>query len=58
MIDGTTCSYCGQFFQNTGGGIYTHGYPVLCRECWDEMTKKDLGAAKRAGLQRALFPTL
>lgn len=42
MLDGTTCSYCGQFFmepdkvdENDNPILYTHGYPVVCEDCYD-----------------------
>jgi len=47
MVDGLTCSHCGQFFSDE------HGYPVLCWECFDEETP-----AERAGLQRAIYPLI
>jgi len=50
MIDGLTCSHCGQYFAdpNGPGTLYAHGYPVLCDECYDDCTEEE-----RAGLQRA-----
>lgn len=30
MIEGLTCSECGIYFQQQ------HGYPVLCKNCYDE----------------------
>lgn len=30
MINGETCSHCGNMF------VEEHGYPVLCRSCWFE----------------------
>ena len=36
MIDGSSCSYCGVYFEHPDGGIYTHGYPVACWDCHDE----------------------
>lgn len=55
MIDGTTCSCCGMFFQdNDPNKCFTHGYPVVCKECWAEMNPAEIEEAKRAGLQRAL----
>lgn len=54
MIDGTTCQLCGCFF----GGLaedecYTHGYPVVCWDCWEYLPKK-----QRKKYQRAERPTL
>ncbi len=41
MINGESCSHCSTMFKNA------HGYPVLCRECFDTESKEE-----RAGLQR------
>ena len=64
MIDGTTCSNCGQFFRGdpvpktkynpTGTSTFTHGYPVLCWKCWDGASTK----LDRRQYSRALMPTL
>jgi len=37
MIDGSCCSLCGQYFQDSDDKdmIYTHGYPVVCKDCWE-----------------------
>ena len=29
MIDGTSCSLCSQYFEES------HGYPVACKGCWE-----------------------
>lgn len=42
MIDGACCSHCGIYFEDS------HGYPVLCKSCFDSETKEE-----RAGIQRA-----
>jgi ribosomal protein S27E len=36
MLDGSCCSLCGQYFEHPKGGIYVHGYPVVCDDCYDE----------------------
>lgn len=36
MIDGSCCSECGQYFIDDDSELYTHGYPVLCWDCWTE----------------------
>ena len=44
MVDGTCCMECGCYFQDSEGHLFTHGYPVICKECWPELTpaeKKD-----------------
>jgi len=37
MLDGNCCALCGQYFQdpNDKDVIYTHGYPVACKDCWE-----------------------
>ena len=35
LIDGICCSYCNQYF------IEEHGYPVICKKCWDEATDEE-----------------
>jgi len=41
MIDGSSCSLCGCYFQHPDSNgedeakIYTHGYPVYCKECYE-----------------------
>ena len=47
IVDGLTCSHCGVFFSQS------HGYPVLCNECYDTESKQ-----QRAGLPRATVPEL
>ena len=44
MIDCTCCTECGCYFMDEENQakhhkgekaiLYTHGYPVLCKECW------------------------
>ncbi len=43
MIDGTACQFCGQYFQDPKkyDYVYTHGYPVVCWDCWNGLDKKD-----------------
>lgn len=37
MADGSCCTECGQYFQHPKqNAILTHGYPVLCKECYDD----------------------
>lgn len=42
QIEGTACSYCGQFFvddkphdEDEQPVLFTHGYPVVCWDCFD-----------------------
>lgn len=54
ITDGTICSLCSCFFiGDKEGECYTHGYPVLCWDCWNELSKKE-----RKQYQRALKPSL
>jgi hypothetical protein len=54
MIQGTTCSLCGQFFQgDKPDEAYSHGYPVVCWECWKNLNKRE-----KKQHQRAAKPTL
>lgn len=35
MIDGSCCSLCGCYFMGEDEvGLFTHGYPVYCSDCW------------------------
>lgn len=56
IVDGTVCCLCGQFFEELHGdgkSCPTHGYPVVCWECWAELSK-----GERKQYQRALHPVL
>ena len=54
MIDGTACQLCGQYFQDPKNEnlAYTHGYPVICDDCWHELLEDE-----REGYQRAIVKT-
>lgn len=54
MIDGTCCELCGQYFADPKKEkeVYTHGYPVICHDCWNELNQKE-----REGYQKATAPT-
>lgn len=58
LVDGTTCSWCGAFFVDENGNIYTHGYPVVCKQCFHTATKKEQHQARKDGLQVATKDTL
>jgi hypothetical protein len=45
MVDGSCCTMCTMYFTKS------HGYPVLCGECYASMSKQD-----RAGIPRAIYP--
>jgi hypothetical protein len=59
MADGTCCQLCGQYFESgkcNEEGIpicYTHGFPVVCWDCWDELTKEE-----KEMYHKALKPSL
>ncbi len=60
MIDGRCCSLCGCYFADVEPNksdvplnLTTHGYPVVCWDCWDDLSKKE-----RRQYQRALQPTI
>lgn len=52
MVEGTTCQLCGCFFGNEQE-LFTHGFPVVCWDRWDDMKP-----AERKDYQRASHPTL
>lgn len=35
IINGFCCSLCGVYF------VEEHGYPVVCKDCWDELSKEE-----------------
>jgi len=49
MIDGLMCSLCGTYFEEE------HGYPVVCRGCWGELTPEQI---KKGGHQKAIHPEI
>jgi len=48
MIDGTSCSACGQYFVDGNDNLYTHGYPVICWDCWNTLTKEEKKLNRKA----------
>ena len=54
MIDGTTCSLCGQYFvdPDDDSKLFTHGYPVLCKQCFRQH-KLSKGYLKTNHIQKA-----
>lgn len=51
LIGGSCCNWCSCYFEED------HGYPVICRECFDEWVEDDNGSKKKLdklGLQIAL----
>lgn len=45
IIKGKCCQLCGQYFvhPNTESSdlFYKHGYPVVCWDCYDDLTKEE-----------------
>lgn len=35
MVNGSACQWCGVLFEKE------HGYPVICRNCFDNSTRKE-----------------
>jgi hypothetical protein len=55
MIDETTCEICGCYFVDPEDDdtLFTHGYPVVCKSCWER-----LSPAERKFHQKAKVDTL
>ena len=51
--DGTICSICMSFFQDPEDEtkLYTHGYPVACKECFRASMRK-------RGIQKAIVKSI
>lgn len=43
IIEGTCCSWCGLYFQSPDNPdeLYSHGYPVLCKDCYKNSSWKE-----------------
>jgi hypothetical protein len=48
MMDGSCCELCGQYFEHSKKkkngepiGIYVHGYPATCWECWEDLNEHE-----------------
>lgn len=44
IIEGFQCSCCGICFEDA------HGYPVVCRGCWNDMSPKEREDYQKAAL--------
>ncbi len=64
IIDGACCELCSVYFADAdseeqvdnnehGMELVSHGHPVVCWNCWKNLSKRD-----RKAHQRALHPTL
>lgn len=64
-INGLCCSDCGCYFEdpnkkdeNGKPFLYTHGHPVICKECWMDYTKAERREAMSAGLSVSQLDTI
>jgi hypothetical protein len=55
ITTGTCCAYCCQYFQHPTkkSVLYAHGFPVVCWDCWRDLSKKE-----KKGVTRAEVKTL
>lgn len=54
VFGGTVCELCLCYFRGEKKDtLHTHGYPVVCWDCWQDLTKK-----QRTQYQRALRATV
>lgn len=53
MIDGACCHLCGQYFVGDDDEMVSHGYEVVCKDCWTDLTP-----AERKDSQKAKFNTM
>ena len=42
IIEGFSCCLCGVYFEDE------HGYPVVCKDCWTHLDKKERTQYQRA----------
>ena len=49
LVDGTCCCLCGAYFKGKADDeLYVHGYPAVCWDCWDGLTKRERKQYQRA----------
>lgn len=42
ILDGSCCQICCCYFKHPKvDGIYVHDYPVVCWDCWDELSEEE-----------------
>ena len=59
FVDGSCCMNCSTYFKNDRGEAgATHGYPVICRDCWATTSSAERQQWKRDGCQRAVFKAI
>lgn len=51
--EGRCCSQCGQYFQDPKDNemLFTHGHPVVCNECWADLSPKERKGLKKATVE-------
>jgi len=50
IVDGKMCQLCGCFFVDEKNSLYTHGFPVVCWDCWQELSKEEKQDYARASV--------
>ena len=56
IMEGASCAECSTYFKNERQEAgATHGYPVICRDCWATATIVQKREWERLGYQRAIF---
>ena len=53
VSDGTCCQLCNEYFKIPGTPpekrkLYTHGHPVVCEECWEDLLSNEQEQYKKA----------
>lgn len=53
MLDGSCCELCGQYFRHPyhDDWIYVHEYPVVCWDCWRELSKQERKLYQKAEVE-------
>ncbi len=41
IVEGACCQLCGCYFDGGPKRIYSHRYPVVCWDCWTDLSKKE-----------------
>lgn len=56
LIEGASCMECSTYFKNERDEAgATHGYPVVCRECWADADRVQRQGWRQHGYRRATF---
>lgn len=62
VVEGRCCQLCGGYFDSGKKELYKgkeigvcaeHGYPVVCDECWEDLSKK-----QQKKYQQSLYPLI